>query len=61
MKRVDLVRLMNVHGCRIIRHGARHDIFLNPRNQRRAPIPRHREIPDSLVKIILKQLGLGNP
>ncbi|RJR32616.1 MAG: type II toxin-antitoxin system HicA family toxin [Deltaproteobacteria bacterium] len=59
MKRVDLLRLLNDQGCRIIRHGARHDIFLNPANQRRAPIPRHREIPDSLVKIILKQLDLG--
>jgi len=59
LKRVDLLRLLNDQGCRIIRHGARHDIFLNPANQRRAPIPRHREIPDSLVKIILKQLDLG--
>jgi len=60
LKRADLVRFLSGHGCHIIRHGARHDIFLNPANQRRAPIPRHREIPETLVNLILKQLDLKN-
>jgi mRNA interferase HicA len=45
-------------GCYLKRHGNRHDIYLNPRNGRHAPIPRRREIKDSLVNLVLKQLGI---
>jgi hypothetical protein len=41
------------------RHGARHDLFLNPRNGRLAPVPRHQEIRDSLCVLIRRQLGIG--
>lgn len=28
-------------GCTLHRHGGRHDLFLNPANGRKAPVPRH--------------------
>jgi predicted RNA binding protein YcfA (HicA-like mRNA interferase family) len=47
------------NGCYLKRHGSNHDIFVNPRNGRKAPVPRHPEIKDSLCKLIMKQLGIA--
>ena len=58
MKRRELVRELEAAGCRLKRHGGRHDIFENVANHRTAPVPRHNEIADSLAKLIRKQLGL---
>ena len=38
--------------------GGRHDIYINPRTNQKQPLPRHREIDDTLAKHILKYLGL---
>lgn len=56
MKRRELIRELVKSGCYLRRHGARHDI--NPKNGKKAPIPRHNEIKDSLAELIRKQLGL---
>ena len=62
MKRNELLRFLMQHGCILHRHGARHDIYINPVNGKKQPVPRHTEIDDDLVKHILKFLGLpGNP
>jgi mRNA interferase HicA len=58
MKRNDLIRLLAIHGCSLHRHGGRHDIYTNQTGVK-SPVPRHAEIKDSLVKIILKQLGIS--
>ena len=36
----------------------KHDIYVNPRNGKKSPIPRHTEIKKSLCELIRKQLGL---
>ena len=59
MKRRDLVRELESAGCH--RHGARHDIYVNPRNGRKAPVPRHSEVPNSLCNLVRKQLDLEGP
>jgi mRNA interferase HicA len=41
------------------RTGGGHDIYFNPTTKRSAPIPRHPEIPDTLCKLIERQLGVG--
>lgn len=58
MKRKELLRLLVQHQCVLHRHGANHDIYLNVRNGRKAPVPRHSEIKDTLAKLILKQLDV---
>ena len=58
MKRSDLVRELVEEGCYLRRHGRKHDIYINPKNGKKAPIPRHPEIKDSLCELIRKQLGL---
>ena len=61
MKRRDLIRHLESHGCVLIREGSSHSIFENPLNGRRAPLPRHREIPDNLVKKICRDLWIPAP
>jgi hypothetical protein len=45
-------------GCVLKRHGAKHDIYLNPANGRKTAVPRHTEIRGSLAAAIKRQLGL---
>lgn len=58
MKRDDLIRKLLAGGCRLLRHGGRHDIYENPGNGQKQPVPRHREIDEALARHILKYLGL---
>jgi hypothetical protein len=43
-------------GCVLLRHGARHDWFQNPRTRVCQPVSRHREIKEILARHILKKL-----
>lgn len=56
MKRVDLVRELERMGCVLIRHGGRHDWYQNPASRVSQPVPRHREIRETLAKHIIKVL-----
>ncbi|MEW6108519.1 MAG: type II toxin-antitoxin system HicA family toxin [Nitrospirota bacterium] len=58
MKRNEFIRELVDAGCYLKRHGANHDIYANPKNGKKAPVPRHTEIKDSLCRLIRKQLGL---
>ncbi len=58
MKRKEFIREIVSVGCYLKRPGANHDIYVNPKTGKKAPIPRHTEIKDSLCKLIRKQLGL---
>jgi len=58
MKRKEFVRKLVKEGCVLLRAGARHDIYLNPFNGKKQPVPRHIEIDNALAKHIRKQLGL---
>ena len=58
MKRRDFIRELVDVGCYLRRRGKRHDIYMNPRNGKMAPVPRHLEIKESLCDLIRKQLGL---
>lgn len=58
MKRRDLILELVAAGCRLKRHGGRHDLYANPRSGRIAPVPRHNGISDTLAAVIRKRLGL---
>ncbi|MCW5782327.1 MAG: hypothetical protein KIT39_03365 [Nitrospirales bacterium] len=45
----------------MIRHGAKHDIYHNPKTGISQPIPRHREINEILAKKILRDLSNPSP
>jgi mRNA interferase HicA len=61
VKRRDLVAHLRSQGCRLLREGGRHSWWLNPDQNRRSAVPRHREIHDVLAKKICKDLGVGSP
>jgi mRNA interferase HicA len=56
VKRVDLVKQLEQAGCKLLRHGAKHDIYHNPEFGISQPVPRHREINERLAKKILRDL-----
>jgi hypothetical protein len=58
LKRNEFIRELVKAGCHLKRHGANHDLYINPKSGKKAPIPRHSEIKDSLCKLIRKQLGV---
>jgi predicted RNA binding protein YcfA (HicA-like mRNA interferase family) len=56
VKRQEFIKELTAAGCYLKRHGANHDIFVNQKNGRKAPVPRHAEIKDSLCMLIKKKL-----
>ena len=57
MKRRDLIGRIESTGCVLIRHGAKHDWYQNPRTKMAQPVPRHAEIKEHLARHILKKLA----
>jgi mRNA interferase HicA len=58
MKRKELVKKILNSGCILVRYGSKHDWYQNPDSKISQPVPRHREIAESLGKHILKMLGI---
>ncbi|MEJ7701934.1 MAG: type II toxin-antitoxin system HicA family toxin [Pyrinomonadaceae bacterium] len=58
MKWKEFVKQLTKAGCILLRHGSRHDIYLNPLNGRKQPVPRHTNVDERLVKHIRKFLGI---
>ncbi len=58
MKRSELIRQLVAAGCVLYRHGANHDIYLNPASGKKQPVPRHTEIDNKLAKHIKRHLGI---
>ena len=57
MKRIDLIKKLSKAGCVLIRHGGKHDWYQNTTTKMSQPVPRHREIKESLAKHIIKKLS----
>jgi hypothetical protein len=58
VNRKEFVRGIIRDGCVFLRPGSNHDIYLNPANGAKQPVPRHKEIDNVLAKHIRKHLGL---
>jgi len=56
MKRKDLIKQITSIGCVLLRHGQRHDLYLNPKTSKKQPVPRHNEIDENLARHIIKVL-----
>jgi len=61
MKRRELIRHLTRNGCTLDREGGNHSIYRNPVNGRCAPVPRHREIKDTVAGVICDQLEISRP
>ena len=57
MKRLDLIRTIELLGCELVRHGAKHDWYRNPVTGVSQPVARHREIKEHMARRIICQRG----
>ena len=56
MKKVELLKKLHELGAVFVRHGANHDVFIQPKTNKEAAVPRHNEINEYTAKSILKKL-----
>ena len=61
MKRVDLLRHLQQHGCVLLREGGRHSVFVNRATRKVTTVPRHREINEFLARKICRDLEIPQP
>ena len=61
MKRRDLIRHLEAHGCVLLREGGRHSVYVNRLSGKVSTIPRHREINDFLARKICRDLEVPEP
>ena len=58
MKRLDLLRHLERHGCELLREGDNYTIYVNRARQKSTAIPRHREINELMVRKICRDLAV---
>lgn len=61
MKRRELIRHLAGHGCRLLREGARHSVWVNPNTGHKEAVPRHSEVDDFLARKICRTLSVPDP
>jgi predicted RNA binding protein YcfA (HicA-like mRNA interferase family) len=61
MKRLDLVRHLQQHGCVLLREGGKHSVFVNRAAGKSSTVPRHREINEFLARKICRALDVAAP
>jgi len=61
MKRRDLLRHLEAHGCEFLREGGSHTIYANRAAQKVSAVPRHNEIADLLAQKICRDLQVPDP
>ena len=57
MKKTELLQKLNKQGAFFVRHGAKHDVYFQPKTNKEATVPRHTEINEYTAKAILKKLS----
>lgn len=58
MKRRDLIRHLESHGCKLIREGGSHSIYTNDTTGRKEAVPRHADIKKHLGRSICRNLNV---
>jgi len=56
VKRVDLVRHLERHGCELLREGGSHSVYVNRAAGTASSVPRHREVNEFLARKICRDL-----
>jgi predicted RNA binding protein YcfA (HicA-like mRNA interferase family) len=57
MKKFELIQKLNQQGAVFVRRGGKHDIYMQPKTNKEAAVPRHDEINEYTAKAILKKLS----
>ena len=53
-----LVRHLRRHGCRLLREGGNHSIWINPETGDHDGLPRHSEIKEGIARKICRNLSV---
>lgn len=61
MKRIDLIRHLEQHGCEFLRQGSNHTVYVNRKARRSSAVPRYREVNDFLARKICDDLLVPRP
>jgi mRNA interferase HicA len=61
MKRSDLLRHLESHGCALLREGGNQTVYVNRAKGKSSTIPRHRGINESLARKICRDLEVPEP
>lgn len=61
MKRADLLRHLEAHGCALLREGGSHSVYVNRQARKVSTVPRHREVNDFLARKICRDLEIPPP
>lgn len=61
MKRRDLIRHLEQHGCELLREGGSHSLFVNRVTRKATAVPRHSEINEYLCAKICGDLQIPKP
>ncbi|MGH8064013.1 MAG: type II toxin-antitoxin system HicA family toxin [Candidatus Entotheonellia bacterium] len=61
MRRLDLIRHLEAHGCQRLREGRKHTIYVNRAAQKTSAVPRHREVNEFLARKICRDLQIPEP
>ena len=61
MKRRELIRHLEQNGCRKLREGGRHTMYVNPRQKKVSAVPGHTEINEILARKICRDLEIPKP
>jgi predicted RNA binding protein YcfA (HicA-like mRNA interferase family) len=61
MKRRDLVRHLEQHGCVLKREGGSHSVFINPTLKTVSAVPRHNEVKGPTALKICRDLEIPAP
>lgn len=58
MKRQKLEQHLRGNSCELHRHGGKHDIYINLKNHKTIPVPRHKEVNLLTARNICKELEI---
>jgi mRNA interferase HicA len=61
MKRLELLRHLERHGCEFLREGGSHTIYVSRSKKKVSSVPRHREILEFTARKICKDLEVPQP
>lgn len=58
MKRHEFIKHLTENGCKLLREGSNHTVYINPLNGKQSTVGRHKELSNLLCKKICKQLDI---
>ena len=57
MKRVELLQKLSKTGAIFVRHGNKHDVYIQPKTNKESAIPHHADIDEFTAKSIIRKLS----